>query len=269
MASAPYVHGYDPRENERLQDQAESLSDLLHSGTAYAAGRKVLEAGCGVGAQTITLGRRSPGARLTSVDVSGVSVAEARRAVERAGLDNVEVQQADIFALPFAAGSFDDVFVCFVLEHLTRPVDALLILTKLLRPGGSMTVIEGDHGSTLFHPESAAARAAIQCQVDLQRLAGGNALIGRALYPMMTAAGLAAVRVSPRMVYVDGSRPGLANSFTRRTFTAMIAGVREAAIGAGLIEPGLFDAGISALDATAEPGGVFGYTFFKGVGTNP
>ena len=45
-----YVHGYDQRENMRLQDQASTLVELLHSDTLYAAGSRVLEAGCGVGA---------------------------------------------------------------------------------------------------------------------------------------------------------------------------------------------------------------------------
>jgi cyclopropane fatty-acyl-phospholipid synthase-like methyltransferase len=47
-----YVHGYDPRENLRLQDQASTLVELLHSDTTYPEGCTVLEAGCGVGAQT-------------------------------------------------------------------------------------------------------------------------------------------------------------------------------------------------------------------------
>jgi hypothetical protein len=33
-----YVHGYDPRESERLHDQAGTLVDLLHDDTAYPAG---------------------------------------------------------------------------------------------------------------------------------------------------------------------------------------------------------------------------------------
>ncbi|MBV9113733.1 MAG: hypothetical protein JOY67_13015, partial [Hyphomicrobiales bacterium] len=98
-------------------------------------------------------------------------------------------------------------------------------------------------------------------------LGGGNALIGRQLYPLMVEAGLHAVRVSPRTLYVDGSRPDLIDGFTRKTFTAMIQGVREPAIKAGLIEPEAFDAGIRGLERTAEPDGVFCYTFFKGVGT--
>jgi len=261
-----YVHGYHPREKERLEDQAGTLVDLLHSDTAYPRGSTVLEAGCGIGAQTVTLAQRSPHARFISIDVAAVSLAEAKRRVGRAGLTNVELRQADLFALPFAAQSFDHVFVCFVLEHLSRPVKALAILKGLLRPGGTITVIEGDHGSTCFHPESPAAQAAIQCLIELQRQAGGDALIGRRVYPLMVEAGFDAVRVSPRMVYVDSSRPGLVDGFTRKTFTAMVEGVREAAIAAGLIEPASFDAGIQDLHRTTAADGVFCYTFFKGVG---
>jgi SAM-dependent methyltransferase len=261
-----YVHGYDEQENRRLQDQAGTLVDLLHSDTAYPAGSRVLEAGCGTGAQTVTLARNSPGARFVSVDVSAASLAEAKRRMEAAAIANVEFRQADIFALPFAPQSFDHVFVCFVLEHLPRPLEALAVLKQLLRPGGSITVIEGDHGSAYFHPDSEAARLAIQCQVELQRAAGGNALIGRQVYPLMVAAGFEGVRVSPRMVYVDGSRPGFIEGFTKRTFTAMIEGVRVAAIRAGKATPEAFDEGIRALYRTAEADGVFCYTFFKGVG---
>ena len=264
--SEAYVHGYDPRERERLQDQAGTLVDLLHSDTAYPRGSTVLEVGCGVGAQTVTLARRSPDARFTSVDVSADSIAEAKRRTDGAGLTNVEFRQADVFALPFDAESFDHVFVCFLLEHLSRPVEALAILKRLLGPGGTITVIEGDHGSTYFYPDSPAAHAAIQCQVEMQREAGGNALIGRQVYPLMVEAGFDAIRVSPRMVYVDSSRPELVDGFTRRTFTAMIEGIRESAIAARLIEPERFDEGVQDLHRTTEADGVFCYTFFKGVG---
>jgi SAM-dependent methyltransferase len=264
-----YVHGYETREHDRLQDQADTLVELLHADTAYPPGSLVLEAGCGVGAQTVTLARRSPDARIVAVDFSAESLAVAAQRVQLAGLSNVEFQQGDIFSLPFAARSFDHVFVCFVLEHLPRPLEALAALRKLLKPGGSLTVVEGDHGSAYFHPRSAAADEAIACLVELQRAAGGDALMGRRMYPLLIAAGLEGVASSARMVYVDGSRPDLIEGFTRRTFTAMIEGVREPAIAAGLISADRFDRGIRDLYRTAELDGVFCYTFFKGVGREP
>ena len=267
--AADYVHGYGANEAQRLQDQARTLAELLHSDTAYPEGSTVLEAGCGIGAQTVTLASRSPGARIVSVEISEASLAGAREAVEAAGLSNVTFAQADIFKLPFAPRSFDHVFLCFVLEHLARPADALGALRSMLKPGGTVTVIEGDHGSAYFHPDSEAARKAIQCQVALQAKAGGDALIGRRLYPLLRHAGFGGVQVSPRMVYADASRPELVDGFTRKTFTAMIEAVRAPALEAGLITAACFDRGISALYRTAEDDGVFCYTFFKARAVNP
>jgi SAM-dependent methyltransferase len=172
---------------------------------------------------------------------------------------------ADIFDLPFADDEFDHLFVCFVLEHLPNPSEALAALARVLRPGGSITVVEGDHGSTYFHPDSEQARRAVQCLVDLQRQVGGDALIGRRLYPLLVQAGYRDVHVSPRMVYVDASRPALVDGFTRRTFTAMVEGVGEQAVGQGLMDAADWAAGIRDLYRTAEDDGTFCYTFFKAV----
>ncbi len=259
-----YIHGYDPREALRLQDQASTLVELLHSDTIYPAGSRVLEAGCGVGAQTVTLAHNSPGALFTCIDIAEASLAEARSRAAAAALENVRFERGDIYDLPYPHSSFDHVFVCFVLEHLPRPMEALASLREMIVPGGTITVIEGDHGSTYFHPDSAAARKAVQCQVELQRRAGGNANIGRSLYPLLCGAGYTTVTVSPRMVYVDASKPGLVDGFTRKTFTAMIAGVRDAALQAGLVQEREFDEGIRDLERTAAPGRYFLLHLFQG-----
>ena len=268
--AAGYVHGYQDRERRRLEDQAQALVDLLHAGTLYPAGARVLEVGCGTGAQTVTLSQRSPGAVITSLDISSLSLTEAQRRCRAVGASKVSFCQADIFDLPFADCSFDHLFACFVLEHVADVGQAMLSLRRVLRPHGSVTVIEGDHGSAYFHPDNAAAREAIDCLVQLQRGGGGgNALIGRQLYPLLAGAGFAHVEVRPRMVYVDAARPDLAQSFTLDTFTAMVDGARQAAVEGGLIEAGRFDAGIAGLKKAAEPDGVFCYTFFKGTGKKP
>ncbi len=135
-----YVHGYSARESTRLTDQATALTDLLHADTAYPPGSLVLEAGCGVGSQTVILAARSPRAGFTSVDISAHSLAKARRRVSAAGHTNVTFRRADIFDLPFPPEHFDHAFVCFVLEHLRDPVGALHALRRVVRPGGTITV---------------------------------------------------------------------------------------------------------------------------------
>lgn len=263
-----YVHGYHAQEGHRLHDQAQALADLLHHDTRFPTGSAVLELGCGVGAQTVELLHRNPGIALTCVDRSAESLRTAGERLGEQATSTVRLVQADLYDLPHTggplhAGGFDHVVVCFVLEHLPRPAEALDRARRLLRPGGTITVIEGDHGSTAFHPDSPAARAAIDCQVRLQRSAGGDPDIGRRLYPLLTAAGFHDIQVTPRQVYVDGSRPDLADGFVRRTFTAMVAGVRTPALAAALTTPQDFDTGITDLLRTAEPDGVFSYTFYK------
>lgn len=262
-----YVHGYDPRENIRLQDQATTLVQLLHSDTKYATGSKILEAGCGVGAQTITLARNSPEAHFISIDISESSVSAAKKKIQDAGCTNVSFQQGDIFELPFEPETFDHIFVCFVLEHLAQPIRALKSLKNFLKVDGTITVIEGDHGSAYFYPESIAAQKAIQCQVELQKRAGGNANIGRELYPLLKASGFSSIKVSPRMVYVDSSKPQLVEGFTKNTFTAMIEGVRNPSVESGLIDENTFNDGIKGLYRTQKDDGVFCYTFFKALAT--
>jgi ubiquinone/menaquinone biosynthesis C-methylase UbiE len=266
MDEGGYVHGYAAREGERLCDQANTLAGLLHHDSIFPEGSSILEAGCGVGAQTVFLAENNPGSTITCVDISEKSLAEAR--LKLSGVPNVTFRQGDLFDLPFPEGGFDHVFLCFVLEHLPDPVRALTCLKRTLKPGGTVTVIEGDHGSVFFHPDNPDARKVIRCQVALQAENGGNANIGRELYPLLTRAGFESVKVSPRMVYVDSSRPQLVEGFTKNTFTSMIEGVREKALSRGMATAPEWEKGIAGLRRAAEADGVFCYTFFKATGLN-
>jgi ubiquinone/menaquinone biosynthesis C-methylase UbiE len=259
-----YVHGYTAKESVRLVDQATTLADILHSDTVYPAGSNVLEAGCGVGAQSVVLARNSPRANFTSVDFSEESLRAAKERVSSHGFTNVTFHQGDIFHLPYEDESFDHLFLCFVLEHLPNPVEALLCLRRVLKRRGTITVIEGDHGSTFFHPESPNARKAIQCLVTIQAGLGGNSLIGRELYPLLKKSKYESITVSPRMVYVDSSKPDLVEGFTKNTYIAMVEGVKEQAIRSRLMEEANWDQGIRELYRTTGEDGTFIYTFFKG-----
>jgi ubiquinone/menaquinone biosynthesis C-methylase UbiE len=267
MTATAYVHGYSTREAVRLVDQANTLSGLLHHDTSYPPGARVLECGCGTGAQTIHLAANNPGARIVSVDLSPVSVEQAMARIHAAGYSNVAFQVADLFDLPFEEDSFDHVFICFVLEHLSEPGEALRRLRRVLRPGGTITVIEGDNGSWYCHPQTPDASRTVQCLIEIQARLGGDSRIGRRVYPLLTETGFRDAHVSPRMVYVDDSRPELVEGFSKNTFIAMVEGVREQALSLGLIDAHAWDRGIADMYRATAPGGTFCYTFFKGVGT--
>jgi len=267
MTTTKYVHGYSDREALRLNDQAETLDNIIHNDTIFPSGSIVLEAGCGVGAQTKIIATKNPNSNFISIDLSEDSIREAKELGNSLGINNVEFEQADIYHLPYKDETFDSVIICFVLEHLHNPKQALHELKRVLKNGGTMIAIEGDHGSTFFYPDSEYAHSAIDCQIQLQKQNGGNSNIGRELYPLLNAVGLCDISISPRMVYVDASKPQLVEGFIKDTFTAMIEGVGEKAIQHGIIDKTTFEKGIKDLYRTAEPDCVFSYTFFKGSGT--
>jgi SAM-dependent methyltransferase len=266
MKENAYVHGYSIIESQRLADQANTLSQLLHHDSIFRPAGSVLEAGCGNGSQTVILAPQNPECSFTSIDIAEDSLAKAEKKIKARDIRNVRFQKADVFKLPFKDESFDHIFVCFLLEHLPEPLKALTALKRVLKKGGTITVIEGDHGSAYYHPRSAAAQATIQCLVDIQAALGGNSLIGRELYPLVASAGFKGVSVSPRMVYADDSRPEMVDGFTKKTFTAMVEGVKEQALSRRLITEAEWEKGIADLYRTAAPGGTFCYTFFKAVG---
>jgi SAM-dependent methyltransferase len=249
----------------RLHDQATGLGFLLHEGIRYTPFSTVLEAGCGVGAQTLLLSGNSPHAKFVSIDISDKSLTLAKEVVSGEGSTNVTFHLADICHLPYKDGTFDHVFVCFTLEHIPDPLLALDNLMRVLRPNGTITVIEGDHGSVIFYPDTKTAHHVIDCLVTLQQQAGGNALIGRELEHLLADAGFVDVCISPRQTYASASTPRSSEA-VKSIFIAMIEGVREKAIASGLIDPEAWNRGIRDLYRTTEQGGMFCYTFFKAVG---
>ena len=260
-----YVHGYSESEAIRLVDQAKTLSALMHHDTL-----SIRQSGVGGwlwGREPKPSWLNSPHAEITSLDISEPSLNHARTLINKEGILNVRFQVGDIMNLPFADETFDHVFICFVLEHLPDPVGALLGLKKVLKKGGSITVVEGDHGSCYFYPETEEAVKAWQCLIKIQKDLKCNPLIGRELHPLLTEAGFKNIKVDPRVVYVDSSKPELVDGFIRKTIIAMVEGVKDQAIESGLIDLKTWEKGVDDLQKAAEPSGTFFYNFFKGVAT--
>ncbi|MEO1258702.1 MAG: methyltransferase domain-containing protein [Bacteroidota bacterium] len=265
---AKYIHGYSKKESQRLMDQANTVADYLHYDSLWENGAKILEVGCGVGAQTEIIAQKNPGTKITSIDISQNSLDIAQSRIKNKGIKNVEFRLQDIKELnPGKDGLFDHLFVCFLLEHLSNPLHILTLLKKLIKPDGTITVIEGDHGSTFFYPDDPFAKKLVNAQVELQQKRGGNANIGRELFPLLTQAGYQNITVSPRQVYVDNSRPKLVEGFIKNTFTAMISGMSENIIAEKIVTQNELEKGIKGLLRTSETDGVFSYTFFKAKAT--
>jgi len=259
-----YVHGYGEREAQRLMDQAESVSDLIHHDTEFPPDSRILEVACGVGAQTVAMAQRLPACRFVSFDKIPQSVGLAAERVRTAGLQEVHLLTADLFEAPFKPESFDVLFVSYLLEHLPDPLAALISLKTLLRPGGTVLVVEGDHGSCYFHPDTPEAIRAWKCLIEVQAGLGCDSEIGRRLHPLLQSAGFENVRVSPRMVYADKNRPLMQHQFVLQTIVPMVEGIRTEALAKSLMPPIEWEKGVSDLRETGlSSKGTFCYTFFK------
>jgi SAM-dependent methyltransferase len=115
-------------------------------------GLALLDLGCGPGTITLDLARRVAPAAVVGVDASAEVIATAEAARDAAGVANVRFGVGDVYALDLADGSFDVVHAHQVLQHLTDPVAALREARRVLRPGGTVAVRDGDYASFAWAP---------------------------------------------------------------------------------------------------------------------
>ena len=262
-----YVHGYSKRETQRLYEQALILEGILHTGTEYPLGAKVLEAGCGVGAQTRLLVKRSPDAEFTCIDISERSLASAKQLKEHADFENVTFDQANIHSLDFSDEAFDHIFICFVLEHLDDPIAALTELKRVLKTGGTITCIEGDHGSCFWHPETPESVAAWNGLIIAQRAQGHEPNIGRTLTPLLTEAGFDVQNCEPAWLYADRLKPDLRDGMVNHIIVPMVQSAEKQILEENLVPADIYTQGIADLSRVDQiDEGTFFYTWFKAVG---
>jgi ubiquinone/menaquinone biosynthesis C-methylase UbiE len=261
-----YIHGYSQKEIDRLYEQAEILEDLLHYDTHYPIESQVLEAGCGVGAQTAILARRNPGINLVSIDRAEEFLHHAKENITNEWISNVHFIHGDITKLPFEDKSFDHVFVSFVLEHLSNPDKILDEIYRVLRKDGTLTIIEGDHGSCFWHPETEESIAVWESFIQVQQDLGHDPLIGRKLYPLLLHAGFDEIKIEPRYVYTDGSDKKMADNVLSKIIAPMTETAKEVAIKNKYVDKETWEKGINDFEKIGDSSkATFFYSWFKAV----
>jgi malonyl-CoA O-methyltransferase len=125
---------------------AETVVSALEAATVSSfglslAGRRVLDAGCGVG-RRLHDARESGAATALGVDLTPKMLAQA--------LGERLVAAADVRALPVADRAFDVVWCRLVLGHLPALEQAYAELARVCAPGGTVLVTD-------FHPAAVAA----------------------------------------------------------------------------------------------------------------
>jgi ubiquinone/menaquinone biosynthesis C-methylase UbiE len=185
---------------------------------------RLLDVGCGPGTITAGLARRvAPGA-VIGMDASA-SVVETARSLLGPGTNNLTFQPGSIYEPPFAPASFDAVFAHQVLQHLRRPVAALVEMRRLARPGGLIGVREADWGSMTFFPENAGMRQFLAMYYALAERNGGQPHAGRHMRRWFREAGFGELGISTSTTaYTDAEATReWANTYAERTLHSNLA----------------------------------------------
>lgn len=162
-------------QDERMAETAERLRGLL----AVSGEERALDVGTGAGAFAIAL---APLVReVVGVDIVPELLAEGRKRAP----ENVELVEADAIALPFERGSFDLVASARTLHHVLRPELVVAEMNRVLRPGGTMLVVDqlapGDPLAAIelnaFERARDPSTTRMLADVDLRGLFDSNSLV--------------------------------------------------------------------------------------------
>ena len=206
----PYIHGFSADEQSRLVRQARMFETTLFSHIDYSNATRLLEVGCGVGAQTEILLRRFPELHVTGVDRSPIQLATAESNLGATAWceSRYALRQADAADLPFPERSFDAAYLCWVLEHMPSPARVLSEVRRVLSPGATVYVTEVLNSAFFLDPYSPHLLRYWMAFNDHQYDSGGDPFIGAKLGNLLLAGGYRDVQTEVKNVHLDNRQPG-------------------------------------------------------------
>lgn len=131
-----------------IPSQQEMLRDYL-SEISFPENAKVLEVGCGTGAVCRVIGKWPNVANVIGVDPSPVLISKARELSD--GMTGVEFEEGDGTSLRFDDASFDVVIIHTILTHVPEPAAILAESHRVLKPGGSLGLCDGDFSTATLN----------------------------------------------------------------------------------------------------------------------
>ncbi len=106
---------------------------------------RLLDVGCGGGHLAVAIASARDDARITGLDLSPDQIRRARRRARPFG-ERVAFVEGSALEQPFSDGSFDMVVSVGSIKHWPDRPRGLAECVRVLRPGGTLAVIEADRG---------------------------------------------------------------------------------------------------------------------------
>jgi ubiquinone/menaquinone biosynthesis C-methylase UbiE len=260
-----YLHGYTATEQDRLYHQARFLEDAVHDRLPYRRCARLLEVGCGVGAQTEILLRRFPDLHVTGVDRSASNLERARKRLKACpwARGRYALQEAPAETLPFAANEFDSAFLCWILEHVGDAARTLAEVRRVLRPGAPVVVTEVQNATFFLDPYSPNTLRYWMAFNDTQLAMGGDPFIGAKLGNLLLAGGYSEIRTEVKTFHFDNRTPAERAEFLAYWTELLLSGA-PALAKAGKVSPAIVEGMKQELDRVAhDPDAVFWYSFVQ------
>jgi ubiquinone/menaquinone biosynthesis C-methylase UbiE len=270
MADTNYLHGFDPKEQERLLHQAKFLEPYIYKGIDLEFRKNLLEVGCGVGAQTEILLRRFPDLKITGVDLSSAQLEVAKRILKKpmAG-KRVTLKRQDAQKLALAKKDHDAAFLCWFLEHVPQPLTVLKKVRKHLKKGAKIYCTEVFNQTLFMEPYSPAYLKYWFEFNDLQCEINGHPFIGAQLGHLLKEAGFTDVQTEIRPMHFDSREPEKRAAFTEYFFQILVR-AEPALLKAGRVDQKLINQIKKEVQAVKRnPDAVFFYAFMRATATVP
>lgn len=223
-----YLHGYSKKEQNRLYKQARFLAPEVYEKIDMKGVRRLIEVGCGVGAQTSLLVKRYPRMKITGIDLSEVQIAQATRHLQRYVKKHqvhFSVQNAE--KINFPKNSFDGAFLCWFLEHVPRPDKVLKQVRNVLKPGGVVYCTEVQNHTFFAEPYSPAILKYWFIFNDAQWLMGGDPFMGAKLGNILKQAGFKKIHLEFKFILCDSRNIRRRSAFLNDWTALMLSAAPE------------------------------------------
>lgn len=261
----PYLHGFSAEEQERLYEQARFSEHSIYRDIDFSRAKKILEVGCGVGAQTEILLRRFPHLSVHGIDRSDNQLDAARRnlASHPHLANRYTIEKMDAARLGFSTNEFDGAFLCWVLEHVSDPSQVLSDVRRVIRPGARVFVTEVMNSTFFLDPYSPNTWRYWMAYNDYQLDHSGDPFVGVKLGNLLLQSGYSDIQTNVKTWHLDNRNPSGRKEIIA-FWTTLILSASEQLLKDGYVSQEIIDGMKEELDTVSfDKNAVFFFSYMQ------